>query len=83
VPLILRPVSSTLSLSQDPAARITVLVNPAEPNALPIMVLQDPVVTFEPALSPKNKLLDPVVLLQPALYPMKLLQDPVVLRVPA
>jgi hypothetical protein len=79
VPLILNPVSSTRSLSQLPAAKITVLHKPAAPTIEPIIVLFDPVVTEYPELHPKNKLFEPVVLYKPAAKPMKWLLLPVVL----
>ena len=48
VPLTYNPVLLTLSLSVEPAPNSTVLVKPAEPFKLPIMVLLAPVATAQP-----------------------------------
>jgi hypothetical protein len=61
-PLILNPVASTLNLSVVPAANITVLHKPAVPSTVPMIKLQPPVTTAQPARRPMKLLYLPMVL---------------------
>ena len=76
------PLLSTFSLSQVPAANITVLLRSAVPFTDPIIVLDIPVVTAHPAFVPKNRLLLPAVVQRPAHAPISVLSVPVVIDCP-
>ena len=64
------PVLSTRSLSHEPAPNIKVLLNPADPVMLPMIVLHTPVVLHCPDELPMKILHEPVVLYCPDELPM-------------
>ena len=65
-PFIYKPFEFTHSLFVPPGARIAVDVSVVVPRKLPKMMLEQPVVTQQPALQPMNMLLQPNMLQQPA-----------------